>query len=213
MLRVTAPKPPFIASFARALLRKGCERLLCADSEWETAMAAPRGSRELRRSLSHTARTYSSAAPLPSSQQFCNSGQAPDLQGCSTSKSQAYDHKPAANVLTGCHAFKSNDSLPGCPLKAPPRLPIMRTWAVHSAYRSEFAQEIEAQQTPRHRSNAPLTPRPGFGIASTPRPILTKAAVLRQSPQQVCSDLCPLFGSLLCAVLCSQARMPELPDY
>lgn len=180
---------PCSRCFARIQNKK---KSVFAELDREQSLSTPRGGGELRSALPHFVRTHScthSSQPLPSPRHMASwSGQLTDLNGAGAgmqSKSQAYEHKTAAYMRTGCNAFKSNDSLPVCPLKVPTRLPLLRSWAVHAAYRSEFAQEIEAQQTPRYMNSNPHTAQ-AFGVAPAPRPIHTGPATPRNRAFQVC---------------------------
>ena len=163
--------------------------LFVADLEREQSLPTPCGS-ELRNSFS-CSRTRSghcngSAAPLPSPR-YCASSRSTQLEdlsgaGASGMQSQTCEYK-MAYTRAGCGPFKSTDALPGCPLKTTARLPVTRSWAAHSAYGSEFAIEIEAQQTPRHRRTGS-----GFGISCAPAPVHAAPETPRNQSFQVWSN-------------------------
>ena len=150
--------------------------------EREPSLPTPRG-RELRNSFScsfsRSAHCNGPAAPLPSPR-YCTSSRSVQLEdicgpGASGMQSPACEYKKAY-TRAGCNSFKSTDA--GCPLKASAKLPPMGSRAVHSAYGSEFALEIEAQQTPRRRSS-------GFGISCAPTPVRATPETPRARAVQV----------------------------
>jgi hypothetical protein len=163
--------------------------------ERDNSLSTPLAGGDLRCSFalnrSHSGH-YNSAPPMPSPRQHCTSRscQVADLTGASASgmqsQQQTHDHKIAlAYMRPTSNSFKTNDSISSGRMKNPPTiLPLMRGWAVHSAYRSEFAQEIEAQQTPRYRSQNHHSGQ-SFGIASTSRPVHTRPATPRNRTIQV----------------------------